>query len=628
VLKPLDRHPVGVVRAGAEGALWRVWAPKSQRVALVTYPPEGRVRTEMTPEDRGYFTHRQTPVPEGLRYAFELADGREYPDPASRWQPEGVHRPSAVFFPESYAWADDAWHGVRREDLVIYELHIGTFTPEGTFEAVIPRLPQLAELGITALELMPVGQFPGSRNWGYDGVHPYAAQNSYGGPRALQRLIDAAHHAGLAVLIDVIYNHLGPEGNYLPLFGPYFTDCYKTPWGNAINFDGPDSDGVRDYVIENACMWVRDFHADGLRLDAVHSIYDRSAWHILAELAAAVAEETADAGRIVHVIAESDFNDVRLVRSPREGGYGLDAVWSDDFHHSVHALLTGQRDGYYRDFGRPEHLVKALNNVYVYDCCYSPHRRRRHGSRVGATDRTRFVTCIQNHDQVGNCKRGDRFGLILPPAAQRLAASLLLLTPHIPLVFMGDEYGETRPFPFFCSFDDEALVTAVRQGRCDDAAAMAFEAGMELLDPQSSETFAAAVLTWQWPEGSLAAGIRQLYRDLLAARRHWPALRDRRHTAASLWQDMVRHMPGTTVQPGGDSILIVQRGMEVPLLAVANLGGQPLAFPGVSFGRCDTQYFSSEDVRYGGTRTPEEPLDKLRAYELLCFGPRDGEHPA
>ena len=381
---------------------------------------------------------------EGLPYAFKLADGREYPDPASRWQPDGVHRPSAVFFPESYRWSDAAWRGVARDDLVIYELHVGTFTPEGTFDAIIPRLPQLRSLGVTAVELMPVAQFAGDRNWGYDAVYPYAVQNSYGGPRALQRLVDAAHQAGLAVILDVVYNHLGPEGNYLGNFGPYFTDRYRTPWGMAINYDGPDSDAVRQFVIDNARMWVRDFHIDGLRLDAVHAIYDLSPRHILAEIQAAVQREAARAGRLVHVIAESNQNDVRLIRPRERGGYGLDGVWSDDFHHSVHALLTGERDGYYLDFGEPAHLAKALNDVFVYDGCYSPFRRRRHGSRVGAIDRTRFVVCVQNHDQVGNRARGDRLGTLVAPAAQRLACGLLLLSPCVPLLFMGEEYGEAE----------------------------------------------------------------------------------------------------------------------------------------------------------------------------------------
>ena len=339
---------------------------------------------------------------------------------------------------------------------------------------------------------------------------------------------------GLAVILDVVYNHIGPEGNYFAKFGPYFTDRYHTPWGKAINFDGPDSDPVRQFVIDNACAWVRDFHVDGLRLDAVQTIYDFSARHILADIKAAVKQVADSQGRIVHVIAETNQNDVRLINPPERGGYGLDAVWSDDFHHSVHALLTGERDGYYQDFGRAEDLAKAYNSVFVYDGCFSPFRRRRHGSLVGSLKRTQFVVCVQNHDQVGNRAQGDRFGSILSPPAQRLACGLLLLSPCVPLLFMGEEYGEQRPFPFFCSFSDAGLIEAVRRGRREEFAALRFDWSTEIPDPQSPETFLSAKLAWSWPEGSLQAKHRRLYQDLLAARRQWPALRDREHTNARL----------------------------------------------------------------------------------------------
>ena len=405
----------------------------------------------MQPESKGYFIHKQKQVDEGVSYAYRLADGHEYPDPASLWQPNGVHEYSALFFPEDYTWRDLHWHGVSRRNLVIYELHVGAFTPEGTLEAIIPRLGELRALGITAIELMPVTQFAGDRNWGYDAVYLYAVQNSYGGPRALQRLVDATHEAGMAVFLDVIYNHLGPEGNYLANFGPYFTDSYRTPWGSAVNYDGKDSDAVRRFVIDNALMWIRDFHIDGLRLDAVHAIYDRSPCHILSELQAVVQREAKRLGRIVHVIAESNQNDVRLIRSRGRGGYGLDGVWNDDFHHSIHALLTDEHDGYYLDFGAPAQIAKTFNKVFVYDGCYSPFFHRRRGSRVGGLDRKCFVNYVQNHDQVGNRACGDRLGAIVSPAAQRLACALLMLSPCVPLLFMGEEYGETNPFPFFSS---------------------------------------------------------------------------------------------------------------------------------------------------------------------------------
>lgn len=596
----------------------------------------------MPPQGDGYFACELPDAPEGLRYLYRLADGGEYPDPASRWQPVGVHRPSAVFFPEEFSWTDRAWRGVAREDLVIYELHVGTFTPEGTLAAIVPRLAELRELGVTALELMPVAQFPGERNWGYDGVHLFAVQNSYGGPRGLQQLVDAAHAAGLAVILDVVYNHLGNEGNYLAQFGPYFTDRYHTPWSCAVNFDGPGSDAVRQFVIDNACQWVRDFHLDGLRLDAVQTIYDFGAQHILAELQEAVQWEAALAERTVHVIAETDQNDTRLIRPVDRGGYGLSAVWSDDLHHSVHALLTGQRDGYYEDFGQPRHLAKAIASVHVYDGCYSVHRRRRHGSRVTGHDRTQFVVCVQNHDQVGNRALGDRFGTLLPLAAQRLAGALLLLSPCTPLLFMGQEYGETRPFPFFCSFGDPELIEAVRRGRRQEFADLSFRWGAEIADPQAPETFAAAQLSWSWPAGSPQAGLRTLYQDLLQARRVWPPLRDRRHTSARLAAGSgsrqtsgrlelyrvplassattaARLVPVQADDSEERVLLVVERGSgDDNLLACANVAAVNL--PLILDVGTRRLLLSTEDRRYGGQRTREVPVDFLAPYELVVFG--------
>jgi maltooligosyltrehalose trehalohydrolase len=521
-----------------------------------------------------------------------------------------------VFFPELFHWSDTCWHGIAREELVIYELHVGAFTPEGTLDAIIARLHELSSLGVTAIELMPVAQFAGERNWGYDAVYPFAVQNSYGGPRALQRLIDAAHHAGLAVILDVIYNHLGPEGNYLANYGPYFTDRYHTPWGLAVNYDGPDSDPVRQYVIDNALMWVRDFHVDGLRLDAVHAIFDLSPRHILADIQATVQREADRAERLVHVFAESNQNDVRLIRSSARGGYGLDGVWNDDFHHSVHSLLTGEQDGYYADFGEPAHLAKTFNSVFVYDGCYSPYRRRCHGSRVGAIDRTRFVVCIQNHDQVGNRARGDRLSTMIAPAVQRLACGLLLLSPCVPLLFMGEEYGERRPFPFFCSFDDPIIIEAVRRGRRNEFAALAFQWGSDIPDPQASTTFDAAKLGWEWPAGSTHSQIRRLYQDLLAARRHWPALRDRQHTLARLL---------SSSESKGSPLLVIQRGDDDgSLLAIGNLTMHKLPISELEFdGR--KLLMSTEDVLYGGDRSPKHSLSQILPHELLIFDGMEGQ---
>jgi maltooligosyltrehalose trehalohydrolase len=618
--------PQGAIRQPDHSVLWRLWAPKARIARLVTWPGGHRVETAMAPGPPRYFTCRQAGVEEGLRYAYRLDDGPEYPDPASRWQPDGVHRPSAVFFPETYSWSDHAWRGVEPADLVLYELHVGTFTPAGTLDAAAERLEELARLGITAVELMPLAQFPGERNWGYDGVHPFAVQAGYGGPRALQRLIDAAHHAGLAVILDVVYNHFGPEGNYFDRFGPYFTDRYRTPWGKAVRFGDARAGGVRRFFLDNARMWVRDFHADGLRLDAVHAIYDRSPRHVLEEIRGAIAEEAARQNRRVHVIAESNQNDPRLVRPPAEGGYGLDAVWSDDFHHSVHALLTGERGGYYLDFGRAEHLAKALSDVFVYDGCHSEFRGRSHGSPVGDLDRSRFVVAVENHDQVGNRARGDRLATLVPPAACRLACGLLLVSPCTPLVFMGQEYGETRPFPFFCSFLDPGVAGQVRRGRRAEFAAFAWQA--EIPDPQDPGTFASAKLAWAWPAGSFHAQIRQLYADLLAARRQWPALRDRRHTAVRLVRQETPCGAGVspalsagTAAPQGRAVLVVHRGIEPGLTVCANLtpDGQPLP-PEAAEGMI---VLSTEERRYGGRRDIETPPRGLDPYEMLMLGPRE-----
>ncbi len=642
-------HPLqGASRQNDGSVVWRVWAPRSRNVRLAAFFRDGRRDIDMERLDDGYFACRLAEAAEGLPYAYAFDDGREYPDPASRWQPEGVGCPSAVFFPETFAWSDADWRGVARESLAIYELHVGAFTPEGTFDAIVPRLPQLAELGITAIELMPVAQFSGDRNWGYDGVHPYAVQNSYGGPRALQRLVDAAHRCRLAVILDVVYNHLGPEGNFLGKFGPYFTDRYHTPWGNAINFDGAESDAVRAFFIHNARAWVRDFHIDGLRLDAVETMYDFGACHILADIQEAVQEEAAQAGRTVHVIAESDQNDLRLIRPRQRGGYGLDGVWADDFHHSVHALLTGHRAGYYMDYGRPAHLAKAIRDVFVYDGCYSRHRRHRYGSRAGKTERSHFVVCVQNHDQVGNNGVGNRLATLLPPPAWRLVCGLLLLSPCTPLLFMGEEYGEDRPFPFFCSFAEPALVEAVRQGRAKDVASMWHPQPVKILDPQARETFAAAKLSWAWPPGTDRAGLRLLYRDLLAARRQWPALADRAAAKARLVDSRKVRGPG-----GEPALLEFTRGGGAGLLVLANLTSVPLSLRervGVRGHRrgsrileasalptsphpnplpkgegdlrsaiCETPLLSTEAVRYGGQRRPDQSADGWLPYELMVF---------
>ena len=460
-------------------------------------------------------------VQAGELYLFHLGQDRERPDPASRFQPEGVHGPSQLLDPQ-FSWDDDDWHGLPLHDFIIYELHVGTFTAPGTFDAIAAQLDYLIELGITAIELMPVAQFPGRRNWGYDGVYPFAVQNSYGGPQGLKKLVNACHRRGLAVVLDVVYNHLGPEGNYLGEYGPYFTDRYKTPWGPALNFDGPWSDEVRNYFIQNALDWVSEFHIDALRLDAVHAILDHSPMTFLEELGDAVDREAMRLNRQIFLIAESADNNARLVRERECGGYGLDAQWNDDLHHCLLALLTDEREGYYQDYGDFRQFTKAYREGFAYSGEYSPFRRRRHGSSSREIPADRFVVFSQNHDQVGNRRLGDRLGKVASFEDLKLAAGLVLLSPFIPLLFMGEEYGEEAPFPYFVEHSDAELIEAVRRGRRMEFAA--FEWQGEIPDPQDETTFLAAKLRQELRAGEKHKTLLEFYRELIRFRKTLPAL--------------------------------------------------------------------------------------------------------
>jgi maltooligosyltrehalose trehalohydrolase len=423
-----------------------------------------------------------------------------------------------------FSWEDGCWCGIPLRDYVIYELHVGTFTPEGTLAAIIPCLDELRELGITAVELMPVAQFPGSRNWGYDGVYPFAVHHSYGGPEGLKRLVNACHQRGLAVILDVVYNHLGPEGNYLANYGPYFTQRYRTPWGPAVNFDGPGSDEVRRFFIHNALFWMSEYHIDALRLDALHAIVDLSPQPFLAELADTVHRARERLNRQVFLMAESDLNDVRLLRSPEVGGHGLDAHWNDDFHHALHTLLTGEQTGYYLDFGRLEQLAKAWREGFIYSGEYSPYRRRRHGSSSREVAAQRWVVFAQNHDQVGNRLGGERLGRLVSLEALKLAAGTVLLSPFIPLVFMGEEYGDPAPFLYFVSHGDPDLIEAVRRGRQEEFAA--FQWPGEPPDPQAEETFEQARLDHKLRREGEHKVLLEFYRELLSVRRELTHLAD------------------------------------------------------------------------------------------------------
>ncbi len=520
--------PLGATPLDAGRGAFRVWAPHAERVAvhLVADPALGaadaRPESEtarLEPLERGEHGYHEAvldDVAPGDLYLFRLDDERERPDPASRWQPHGVHGPSAVW-DARFAWADDGWTGRPLGDHVFYELHVGTFTREGTFAAAAERLDALVDLGITAVEVMPVAQFPGERNWGYDGVYPFAVQSSYGGPDAFQGFVDACHARRLSVFLDVVYNHVGPEGNYLDSFGPYFTDRYTTPWGRAINFDGAQSNAVRAFVIDNALQWVRDFHVDGLRLDAIHGIFDFSARHILEELQDAVQAFARESRRTVHVVAESDLNDARIIRPKSQFGFGLDGQWSDDFHHALHVLLTGERNGYYGDFGTLDDLAKSLREGFVYTGQYSRFRMRNHGGSTHGLPPEQFVICTQNHDQVGNRLLGDRLTAHLGVEAQKLSAAVLILAPHLPLLFMGQEYGETAPFCYFVSHSDEKLIAAVRRGRKRDFAS--FDWRGKPPDPQAASSFTQCILDWSLRDALNHRVLLDFHRELLRLRR-------------------------------------------------------------------------------------------------------------
>lgn len=504
----------------------RVWAPNAQQIELET---GGRL-SRMTQNETGWWTTDEPPIRHGVDYAFRVDGEGPFPDPRSAWQPEGVHGASRWVDHARFEWSDSAWQQPPLSSAVIYELHVGTFTPAGTFDSGIERLDHLVGLGVTHVELMPVAEFSGSRGWGYDGVDLFAPHHAYGGPEGLKRFVDACHHRRLAVLLDVVYNHLGPSGNYLDRFGPYFTDRYKTPWGQAVNLDGPDSDEVRRFFIDNALMWLGDYHIDGLRIDAVHAIVDTSAIHFIEQLAAEVRLLEAHLGRRLVLIAESDLNDPRVVRPRALGGYGTDAQWNEDFHHAMHAALTGERDGYYADFGSLGQLAKVMTEGLVYDGCYSAYRRRRHGRSAAGLSGHQFVGCLQNHDQVGNRAVGERTSHLLSPEQLKIGAALVLTAPFIPMLFQGEEWAAGTPFLYFTDHQDPALGEAVRRGRREEFAAFGWDPET-VPDPQAAETFDRSKLDWNEPTREPHRDVLDWIRSLIELRRQLPELTDGRFEA-------------------------------------------------------------------------------------------------
>ena len=561
-----------------------VWAPWVKDISLQIDTP-GSHPIEMRSIGNDYF-HRVASAPFETRYFYLLDGMKKRPDPASKYQPEGVHGPSQVCR-NSFQWTDANWSGLLLADAVFYELHVGTFTPEGTLDAIIERLPSLKSLGITLVELMPLAQFPGERNWGYDGVYPYAVQNSYGGPEALKRLVNACHETGMGLALDVVYNHLGPEGNYLNDFGPYFTDRYQTPWGKAVNFDDSYSDEVRRFFIENALYWISEFHVDALRLDAIHAIVDLSAKRFLEELTERVFELSLQVGRKVQIIAENDRNDARSLAPRAVGGFDLDSQWNDDFHHSLHALITREREGYYQDFGSIGDLAKAYREGFVYSGQYSVFRRRHQGSSSAETPCYQFVVFSQNHDQVGNRAEGDRLSQLVSFETLKLIAGVVLLSPFVPLLFMGEEYGELSPFQYFVSHGDLDLVEKVRQGRRGEFSRFSWQG--DLPDPGSPDTFLRSKLKWNEREGGQHHTLLLFYTELLRLRKTMPALGSpsKETTRVSVFEP---------------DMLIVERWQEENVAAIFyNFGADPVTIrcplkPGVWEKKLD-----SSDERWNGS---------------------------
>jgi maltooligosyltrehalose trehalohydrolase len=525
---------LGAYYTGNETCEFTVWAPLLKQVALKIITPEERlIPLKKEDEIEGFWKVKVQGIKPGTKYYYQLEETKNLPDPASYYQPEGVHGPSQIIDPNSYQWNDKNWAGVPIEEMIIYELHIGTFTKEGTFEAAINYLKELKELGINAIEVMPVAQFTGNRNWGYDGVYPYAVQNSYGGPDGLKKFVDACHQNGISVILDVVYNHLGPEGNYLPAYGPYLTNKYRPIWGEALNFDDHYSDGVREYFLENALYWLRDFHIDGLRLDAIQAIFEVGARPFLQELADRVANLGEELGRKLYLIAESDLNDVRVLRPKEQGGFGLDAQWCDDFHHALHALLTGENDRYYQDYGKCEHLEKSFRESFVFTGQYAPHRHRKHGNASKDQPAQQFVVFAQTHDQIGNRINGDRLSTTINFEALKLAAGAVFISPFVPFLFMGEEYGETAPFYYFISHSDPELIEMVRKDKKEEF--KHFEGRGEYQDPQGEETFNKCKLNWQLQQQGNHKTLWQWHQKLIEMRRTIPALKKLDKNSLEVW---------------------------------------------------------------------------------------------
>jgi len=504
--------------------LFELWAPKAKTLTLLV---NDRSIAMEGPDGHGWWRRDVAEAHPGMDYAFFIDDDpKPYPDPRAQWQPNGVHQRSRIYDQSVFAWSDQGFRPTPLASAIIYELHIGTFTSQGTFASAIEKLKYLADLGVTHVELMPVAAFAGNRGWGYDGVALYAVHAPYGEPDALKGFVNAAHNSGLAVVLDVVYNHFGPVGNYSGKFGPYLTEAHRTPWGGAVNLEESGSDQVRRFFCDNARMWLRDFHIDGLRLDAVHAFVDRSAIHFLEQLSVEVDAMQAELNRSLVLIAESDLNDPRIV-TPREcGGLGMDAQWSDDFHHALFSVLSGEsQGGYYEDFGQLSHLAKSLQSTYVYDGIYSKYRNRIHGRPVVDLPRSKFIGFIQNHDQVGNRAIGDRLSEVAGFDRAKIGAALLLASPFVPLLFQGEEWAASSPFQYFADHDDPAMARLVREGRRQEFTSFGW-APNSIPDPGALDTFERSKLNWQEQDVGYHREMLEWYRALIKLRRDTPALNE------------------------------------------------------------------------------------------------------
>ncbi|AFV12814.1 malto-oligosyltrehalose trehalohydrolase TreZ [Thermacetogenium phaeum DSM 12270] len=563
------------------GVSFRVFAYNRKRVALVVHRNGREEVFPMTEEEPHLYSTVLEGAGPGLLYKFRLDDEGDFPDPYSHYQPEGVHGFSQVIDHNSYRWQDENWRGRNLEELVIMEIHVGTFSQEGTFKGVLERLDYLRELGVNAIELMPVVQTPGRWNWGYDGANLFSVNNNYGTPDDLKQLIDSCHREQIAVILDVVYNHFGPEGNYIPVYGPYLTDKYQTPWGPAVNYDDRYSRYTRKMVLDNIRYWLEDYHIDGLRLDAVHAIKDSSPIHILQEIALTVRNLSLKQNRRKFVIAESDANDSRLINPLDRGGYGMDAQWMDDFHHCIHTVLTGEHQGYYIDYGWPEYLEKVFKN-YLYTGQYSRYWGKKRGTDGSRNPGRQFVVAIQNHDQVGNRGWGERLAALVDFPYLKAAAGLLFFAPYVPLIFMGEEYGEKNPFLFFTDYQDPELKRNISLGRKEEFKKFGWQ---EIPDPQDPATFYRSRLTPRrlWREENRR--LFRYYRDLIALRLSHPVLKEPDKRNLEIKVD------------GVSRLVVIARWREgVRLTGLFNLGERVIPIEGFQ-GR---EIFNSEWRAYGG----------------------------